>query len=176
MNTSDKNEYKAPSYPTLAQVRAYGKRSRLPKIVAATAIVATMGLSAGCGESAKNFSAKRLFKKELKKLTHSSETEEYALSGDVAVPDPTDETEYTLSGSVVVVDPTETTDWELSGEESVMDPTSDSDWELAGEEVAPDPTEETDDLAQVTDATDMTTEYRIEGGVACEIPDDSEET
>lgn len=175
MKTSDKNTYTAPAYPTLAQVRALEKRSRLPKIVAATAIVATMGLSAGCGENTENLAAKKLFKKELKKML-TSETEDYTLSGDVAVTDPTEETDWDLAGEVVVVDPTEDTDWDLAGEETVLDPTDDTEWVTEGEAVPPDMTDETDDYAVITDTTDMTTEYRIDGATSCGVLDDSEET
>lgn len=154
MNTSDKNTYNAPSYPTLAQVRAIQKHSRLPKIMAATAIVASMGLLAGCGESTGNNSAKKLFKKELKKSKDILGTEDYTLAGDIEV-----------------IDPTEDTDWHMDGDVAAPDPTDDTEWVTEGEAVPPDMTDATDDFAVITDTTDMTAEYRIEGGVPCEIPE-----
>lgn len=171
MNTSDKNTYNAPSYPTLAQVRAIQKHSRLPKIMAATAIVASMGLLAGCGESTGNKSMKNLFKKELKKSKDILGTEDYTLAGDIEVIDPTEDTDWHMDGDVAAPDPTDDTDWALAGDEPAPDPTDDTEWVTEGEAVPPDMTDETDDFAVITDTTDMTSEYRIEGGVPCEIPE-----
>lgn len=138
MKHTDMNNYTAPSYPTLAQVQAYGKRSRLPKIMAATAIVASMGLLAGCGENTENLAARKLFKKELNKMKNTLETEDYTLAGEVEVIDPTEDTDWEIDGDVVQVDPTDDTDWEIDGDEPTMEPTDDSDWAYAGDEQVPD--------------------------------------
>lgn len=171
MKTSDNNNYTAPSYPTLAQVRALEKHSRIPKIAAATAIVASMGLFAGCGDNTENLAAKKLFKKELKRTKNALETEDYTLAGDVEVLDPTEDTDWQVDGDVAAPDPTDDTDWQLNGEEAAPDPTDDTEWVTEGEAVPPDMTDETDDFAVIADITDMSTEYRIEGGVPCEIPE-----